>query len=150
MMHGGCNCEAIRYIISGAPLTAYICHCHRCQKRARSAFSMSIVVRANDFRTTNGTPLRTERPLPSGAVKISFTCGSCYARLYAACDGRRTFNAAGTLDDTGSIRPVAQFWTFSAQPWALVKEDIMSYTEQSTDFTPLFEAWTAAAVRAGL
>jgi hypothetical protein len=47
---------------------------------------------------------------------------------------------AGTLDDT-SDRPVAQFWTESAQPWAVVAEDILSYPQQPTDFAPVLVAW---------
>lgn len=52
---------------------------------------------------------------------------------------------AGTLDDTGRIRPVAKIWMSSAQPWAIVQEDgILSWSEQPVDFRPLIEAWKAA------
>ena len=40
---------------------------------------------------------------------------------------------AGTLDDTGRIRPVAQTWTSSAQAWAVVEEDgILSYSRTAS------------------
>src|ERR1017187_3288579 len=60
---GGCNCGEIRYVVTRPFLTAYICHCHRCQKRTGSAFSMSVVIPADGLQIVAGKPLPTERPL---------------------------------------------------------------------------------------
>jgi hypothetical protein len=40
-------CGAIRYLVTRPFLTAYICHCHLCQKRTGSAFSLSVVLPAD-------------------------------------------------------------------------------------------------------
>jgi hypothetical protein len=143
---GGCNCGSLRYRITKEPLTSYICHCHLCQKRTGSAFSMSIVIPATGLHLEQGDPTRTERALANGSKNYSYECGECHSRLYSQREGSRTINLrAGTLDDPGRIRPVAQFWTSSAQAWAVVKEDfILSYPEQPADFGPLIEAWKAA------
>lgn len=147
-MVGGCNCGAVRYLITRPILTAYICHCHRCQKRTGSAFSMSVVVPADGFRVVEGEPLRTERLVAGGAKNLSWVCPACHSRTHTHREGRATVNVrAGTLDDTGAIRPVAQFWTDSAQPWALVRGDILSYAGQPADFAPLLAAWRGASTR---
>ena len=143
-MLGGCNCGAIRYVISSRPLTVYICHCHLCQKRTGSAFSMSMVIPSDGFQITQGAPKRTERRLAGGGKSVSCVCPSCCSRIHTQREGRSTVNVrAGTLDDTSKIRPVAQIWTGSAQPWALV-DGILSYADQPTDQAPLFDAWRAA------
>jgi hypothetical protein len=143
---GGCNCGGLRYRVTKEPLTAYICHCHLCQKRTGSAFSMSVVCRADGFHLERGEPTRTERILANGSKNYSYVCAGCHSRLYTQRDSSLTINLrAGTLDDTSRIRPVAQIWTSSAQPWAIVQEDgILSYSEQPVDFRPLIEAWKAA------
>jgi len=145
---GGCNCGAIRYRVTREPLTAYICHCHLCQKRTGSAFSMSVVIPADGMEIVSGTPMRTEKPRSGGGVSVSGHCGACQSRLYTQWAGAPTMNRrAGTLDDTSEVRPVAQFWTSSAQPWAVVADDILSYAEQPTDFAPVLAAWREAEER---
>ena len=62
--------------------------------------------------------------------------------------GAPTLNVrAGTLDDTSWLRPAAQIWTSSAQPWALVRDNIVSYEEQPTDFAAVLAASKKVAPR---
>jgi hypothetical protein len=107
---------------------------------------MSIVFPATGLHLEKGQPVKTERTLANGSKNYSYACGQSYSRLYTQRDGSPTINLrAGTLDDTGRIRPVAQIWTSSAQAWAIVEADgILSYSEQPADFRPLIEAWNAA------
>ena len=133
---GGCNCGAVRYRISRAPLTAYICHCHLCQKRTGGAFSQSVVFPDGCLEITAGEPKRTERILPNGFKNESWICDICYSRILTRREDWKSFNLrGGTLDDTSWVRPVAQMWTTSAQPWAIVRTGILSYEEQPADFT---------------
>lgn len=60
-LRGGCNCGEVRYLITRPILTTYICHCHLCQKRTGSAFSMPVVIPADGFDLVQGTLLQTER-----------------------------------------------------------------------------------------
>jgi hypothetical protein len=145
---GGCNCGEVRYLITQPILTSYICHCHLCQKRTGSAFSMSVVIPVEGFDLMRGAPLRTERRLAGGARMFAHVCPTCHSRTHTQREGRATVNVrTGTLDDTSWIRPVAQIWTSSAQPWALVRDDILSYAEQPTDFAPLLAAWREEQAR---
>jgi hypothetical protein len=142
-MDGGCNCDEVRYRVTRAPLTAYICHCHLCQKRTGSAFSMQIVIPADGFELLTGSPIEKERILPGGKRSVSLVCPSCYSRISTRREDYPTVSIrAGTLDDTGWIKPVAQIWTSSAQPWAIVP-DILSYETQPADFMELLAAWRA-------
>jgi hypothetical protein len=106
---------------------------------------MSIVFPTTGLHLEKGEPVKTERTLANGSKNYSYVCGQCYSRLYTQRDGSPTINLrVGTLDDTSHIRPVAQIWTSSAQPWAVVEDGVLSYFEQPADFTPLIEAWKAA------
>jgi hypothetical protein len=70
-------------------------------------------------------------------------CKSCYSRISTQREDFPTISIrAGTLDDTSWIKPVAQIWISSAQPWAIVP-DILSYEAQPADFTELLAAWKA-------
>ena len=144
-MDGGCNCGEIRYRMTRAPLTAYICHCHLCQKRTGSAFSLQVVIPADGFELLTGSPMQKERILPGGKRNVSLVCASCYSRISTQRGDFPTISIrAGTLDDTSWIKPVAQIWTSSAQPWAIVP-DILSYETQPADFSELLAAWKAVA-----
>ena len=138
---GGCNCGQLRYSITKEPLACYICHCHQCQKRTGSAFSMSLVMPAGGLEMTSGRAIEFERDLPDGAKNRSYTCAACHSRLYTQKTNSQTLNLrAGTLDDTSRVRPIAQIWVSSAQPWA-VQRGILSYSEQQVDMRTWLHAW---------
>jgi hypothetical protein len=102
---------------------------------------MSIVLPIDGVDLHQGSPQRSERSLPSGGVNASFTCPACHSRLWTTREGSRSLNLrAGTLDVTRDLAPVAQFWTSSAQAWA-IQPDLLSYAEQPDDFAPLLVAW---------
>lgn len=141
---GGCNCGAIRYAASGDPLTCFICHCHLCQKRTGSAFSMSLVYPVPRVSITCGIPETSTRVTPSGGRNTSTECPVCRSRLWVHRDGSNTLNVrAGTLDDVGELRPIAQFWTSSGQRWALLP-NVLSFPEQPEDPAALLKAWRDA------
>jgi hypothetical protein len=142
LLRGGCSCGEIRYLVTRPFLTVYICHCHRCQKRTGSAFSMSAVIAAEGLQIVAGELIATARRLDGGATNLSWVCPTCYTRTHTHREGSRTINLrVGTLDETDKIAPVAQIWTESAQPWAVVADDILSYPQQPTDFAPMLAAW---------
>lgn len=141
---GGCNCGHVRYAVRKQPIACYICHCHLCQKRTGSAFSMSLVFPANAIELLEGVPRTSERKIRVGTVNRSSECPLCHSRLWTERPSSRTLNLrAGTLDNSADIRPVAQFWTSSAQRWA-IHADILAYEEQPTDPTAMLQAWQAS------
>jgi hypothetical protein len=106
-------------------------------------------VATKGFRIVAGEPKGWRHVSPSGGEVTSWFCGDCGARIYGSRDSRPlSINVrAGTLDDTSWLRPVAQIWTSSAQTWALVRDNIISYEEQPTDFAAAFAAAKKLAPR---
>lgn len=53
---GGCHCGAIRYEVSGDPLTAAICHCSDCRRSAGAPIVSWTMYPVGSLRITRGTP----------------------------------------------------------------------------------------------
>ena len=137
---GGCQCGALRYEIAHAPNAVYACHCTDCQRLTGSAFSMGLVVVAEDFRLTRGEPRMSRRAADSGRTATGWLCPECCARV---CGGPKPGTAppgalatvrAGTLDDTSWLRPMLHFWTRSAQPWVVLPPGGQSFETQPADY----------------
>lgn len=140
-MEGGCNCGKIRYTVRTPPLAIYICHCHLCQKRTGSAFSMSMVLTENALEISQANLKSDSRTLPYGVENVSWACAVCSSRIYTHRTASKTINLrVGTLDQTEDLQPVAQFWTDSAQRWAIAS-DILTYPTQPDDYRPMLRAW---------
>ena len=118
---GGCQCGAIRFRLTGMPRMLYACHCSDCQKQSSSAFGMSLIVAREDIEFTAGLErVRTwDTYGDDGVLKRCAFCADCGTRIYHAGDSDdEPFSIkAGSLDDTGWLRPVAHIWLQSAQPW---------------------------------
>jgi hypothetical protein len=53
---GGCQCRALRYEITQAPIIVCTCHCTDCHRMTSSAFSMALVLPAGAFRLVRVEP----------------------------------------------------------------------------------------------
>jgi hypothetical protein len=143
-LDGGCQCGGVRYQITEAPLTLYVCYCTECQKQSSAGFGMSMPVPKAGFNLTRGTPFTWTRTAESGRTVECAFCARCGTRLFHA----PTRNPAvvnikpGTLDDTRWLKPVGHLWTRSAQPWILIPEGAVVFEAQPSDFSPLYEAWS--------
>ena len=58
---GGCQCGALRYEITQAPLMVYACHCTDCQRITSSAFSMAVVLPDGACHLVRGEPRLIQR-----------------------------------------------------------------------------------------
>jgi hypothetical protein len=141
---GGCQCGALRYQISAAPLSTYTCHCTECQRTTGSAFSLAIVVPDRAFRMTKGEPRLVPRTADSGRTVTRWLCPACGGWIAGspqppvpgdiaagAAQGEMIRRVrAGTLDDTSWLCPTAHFWTRSKQPWVVLPEGDQIYETQ--------------------
>jgi hypothetical protein len=142
--HGGCQCGAVRYVLSALPLTLYACHCKECQRQSSSAFGLSLRVPAGAVDVTGPTKA-AERSDPSSPPVTGLFCAKCGTRVIHRRPGRDTINIkAGTLDDTGWIAPVGHLWTRSAQPGFAPPPGPLVYDGQPESYDALIAAWTAA------
>ncbi len=113
---GGCQCGAVRYQTSGAPLALYACHCRHCQKQSSSAFGMSVWFKRADIKFTGDLKFYNTAG-DSGREKTCAFCGKCGTRLYHDSGADFLSVKAGTLDDTSELKPTHHIWTKRAQPW---------------------------------
>jgi hypothetical protein len=122
---GGCQCGMIRYRLIAEPLMLYICHCSDCQKQSASAFGMSLRMRPRDIEFVQGqeTMRSWDTHGGDGRIKRCHFCPNCGTRLmHGSDDPEETVSIkAGSLDDTGGLRPRAHIWLKSAQPWVTIE-----------------------------
>ena len=129
---GGCQCGAIRYEVSGAPLQIVACHCTDCQRQSGSAFGMTVVVAEADFRLTQGNEKTIALQSDAGRIKVGGFCPQCGTRIYNSTEWRPGMISVkpGTLDDTRSLQPQIHLWTSSKQEWVAIPEGVEAYETQ--------------------
>lgn len=129
ILHGGCNCGAVRYRISAAPLAVVACHCTQCRRQSGAAYSVNLVVRANTM-IVEGVPASWEdRDTGSGAPLAREHCGRCGSPIRSVPSASPKFVAvkAGTLDDPSAYAPELHIWTRSKLPWVTIPEGLPSF-----------------------
>ena len=117
-LKGGCLCGQVTYASTGEPLATLVCHCRNCQKQAGTAFSVIAVVPAGTL-TVSGELKSYLDTADSGNVLERQFCPQCGSPVFSVPRGNPGITAikAGTLDDPGRLKPAAQIWCASAQPW---------------------------------
>lgn len=142
---GQCHCGATQYELSKPPAMVYNCHCTNCQKISGSAFGISAAIAADSFRITSGDPARVEWPSDVGTQRYGIFCNTCGSRIAHGMNPETAVMSlrAGTLHDTSWLKPVADIWTDSAQPWVHLSEDRLQYPRQPEDYGPLLKAFAA-------
>ena len=138
---GGCQCGAVRYELKAAPMPAIICHCSECQKQTASAFGMTLPVARADLRILSGELKEWRRLADSGRELACYFCPQCGTRLYHSSSMGPGFwhLKPGTLDDTSWLKPVAEVWTRSAQPWLKLANDLQSFPGQPENVSALLK-----------
>jgi hypothetical protein len=136
---GGCQCDAVRYRLTGRPLQLVICHCKECQKQTASAFGMALPVAKRDLELLSGTLKEWRRRADSGHEVACYFCPDYGSRIYHGSSLKPDYwhLKAGTLDDTSWLEPVAQAWTRSAQPWLRLANEMVSFSGQPENLSDL-------------
>lgn len=121
---GGCLCGAVRFEITGRPLSLSYCHCSRCRKSA-GAFAAVLMVRTEDFRLLTGADhIRQFVPEPPFRHVRSF-CGACGSPLGELLSAHETFPvAASALDDDPGARPVIHLNVASKPAWYEITDGV--------------------------
>jgi hypothetical protein len=140
---GGCLCGAIRYEFTSEPATVYTCHCTECQKVSASAFGISVRVKAEDFKITQGEPATFDSTADSGRVKTGLFCATCGTRFGGGAGGPLVVIRGGSLDDPNWFRPVAHIWTRSAQNWFPFDDGLPKFETAPEDPAALNDLWEA-------
>ena len=127
-LNGGCLCGEVRYSASGEPKVTSICHCTHCQKQTGSAF-VEVVAVPNETFTIQGTTRSFTNAGDSGRKKTRRFCPLCASVMTIEAEGfpGMTLIMGGTLDDTSWLKPTAQLFCDSAQPWVPIPADITKF-----------------------
>ena len=141
---GGCQCGAVRYTISRAPIVFYLCHCSECQKQSSSAFGESLRVETAGFGIAGETRV-FERPTARGGLMQCRFCPACGTRLtHERPDRTDRLNVkAGTLDATAWLMPAGHIWTASKQALSVIAPDALAYPHQPESDAALEARWRA-------
>ncbi len=128
-LRGGCQCGGIRYEVTGAPRQVVVCHCTDCQRQSGSAFGMTLVVKEENFRLTQGDLKTFASNSDAGRPKLGAFCPQCGTRIYHKPAWRKGTVSVkpGTLDDTSMLKPGIHIWTGSKQPWITIPEDVEAH-----------------------
>ncbi len=121
---GACLCGAVRFRISGAFESFFLCHCSRCRKDTGSAHAANLFSSTAKITWLSGTDSIATYRVPRTRHEKSFckTCGSALPRVQA--DSALLVVPAGSLDDDIGIRPTAHICVASRAPWDAHLEDV--------------------------
>ena len=130
---GGCACGAIRYECYAKPVLMLKCHCRDCQRASGGGFAAAVLVPADAFRLTQGSPeYHLQSSLAGGQHKRGF-CPKCGSPLTG---GENTEHASGvvgvlaaTLDDPSWFQPQMEIFTSEAQPWDQLDPALRHYPQ---------------------
>jgi hypothetical protein len=145
-VEGGCQCRAVRYRITAAPLAVYNCHCKDCQRSSGSTHTMSMPMRREHVEHLSGALTVYDKAADSGRTVRMLGCAECGTKVWnePLASPALLIVKPGTLDDMSWAVPIGNIWTASRAPWVEIDEALIGFPGQPVDRQPLFDAWTRA------
>jgi hypothetical protein len=129
VLTGGCQCGAIRFALSAAPVRVSICHCRMCQKASGAPFASFADIDRNDFSWTRGQPAAFR----SSSIAERDYCAACgtplsFRRIDGPKDRSRIEIMTGAFDRPDRVIPTQQFGTESRLGWVVAIANLPSQT----------------------
>src|SRR5258706_7886983 len=116
LLTGGCQCGAIRFALTAAPVKVSICHCRMCQKAAGAPFASFADIAKEDFAWTRGQPAAFK----SSTIAERDFCRDCGTPLsFRRIDGPRIEIMTGAFDRPDRLVPTRQYGTESPLGWVV-------------------------------
>ena len=141
---GGCLCGAIRFEVTGKPITTYYCHCSMCRKVSGSMFQLGATVPIERFRFIKGEPTAYESS-PGCLRKFCISCGSSLVNMVPG-DAKLVEFQLGCLDDIEQIKPEFHMHTSEQASWFEVADELPRYDISSPELDRIWvdtEGWAA-------
>lgn len=112
---GGCQCGAVRYVVSTKPRDATACHCRMCQKAGGAPFMVFAGVPTKYFTLSRGEPAI----FASSDIAERGFCQACGTPLtYRLKNSDRISFTVCSLDEPEAISPTDQLGVESMLSWA--------------------------------
>ncbi|MXO67017.1 GFA family protein [Altericroceibacterium endophyticum] len=118
VLHGGCLCGDVRYVMQGPSLFISQCCCKDCQKATGTGHTTIIGIH-KDQLTVEGKPATYTNYGDTGGSVTRHFCGNCAGRLYTSGDapGDHIMIQAGSLDDPAQIAPESVIYVKDSLAW---------------------------------
>ena len=133
-IQGSCHCGAITYEAEVDPQMTRICHCNDCQQMSGAPYRAIVVAKEDDLKILTGEPKIYVKTAESGNKRAQGFCGDCGTALFATSygdDAPKIYGLRlGAIEQRAELRPTAQIWTSSAQPWVNDLHDIPGFEKQ--------------------
>jgi hypothetical protein len=144
-LEGGCDCRAVRYRMTSAPLFVHCCHCTWCQRETGSAFVLNAMIESDRVQILAGEVEMVDTPSASGKGQKIARCPSCRIALWSHYPGGGAavrFVRVGTLDEAWRIKPDIHIFTSTKLPWLILPPDVPAVPE----FYELDRYWPAESL----
>ena len=131
-MDGGCDCKALRYRLTTAPLIVHCCHCRWCQRESGASFALNAMIESDRVLNLGVDPVVVDTPSQSGRGQKIVRCPHCKVAVWSHYAGAGTlirFVRVGTLDSPDALPPDAHIFTASRQPWVLLPANTPAFAE---------------------
>jgi hypothetical protein len=124
---GGCQCGAVRYAISGAPLLTALCHCTMC-RRANAAPAVAwAMFKAEQVVFTKGAPAEFASS-PEARRGFCAACGTPLSFTASFIPGLIDITI-GSLDRPEAVPPALHYWDSKRLPWMRFADKLPKYPE---------------------
>ena len=125
VLTGGCQCGAVRFALSAAPMKVSICHCRMCQKASGAPFASFADIPRENFSWTRGKP----SAFRSSSIAERDFCAACGTPLsYRLIGGAKIEIMTGAFDRPDRVVPTQQFGTESRLGWVVAIANLPSQT----------------------
>ncbi|KAF8336122.1 Mss4-like protein, partial [Amanita rubescens] len=119
-----CLCGAVKFDITGDPVTFMVCHCVNCQKATGSVFMSNTFFKAKNVHITQGQDEISgyeDKATKSGRSFLRSFCSQCGANVLIGNPGGDIIGVpVGVVDDSCDWVPRRELFTHARKPW--VKE----------------------------
>ncbi|PCI36314.1 MAG: hypothetical protein COB53_10000 [Elusimicrobia bacterium] len=123
---GGCRCGKVRFEASVEKIRTAVCACIDCQKASGSPLSLSIAVKEENFRFTQGEDVLKSYPDTgeSGKSVNRFFCTECGSPLIAKPEGYAGMITIRvlSLDNPPDAPPSFAIFTKNIPEWITIPE----------------------------
>jgi len=125
LTEGGCLCKAIRYDISGDPLSSIICHCATCRRASAAPTVAWLTVDRALFHFLCGSP----RMFQSSRDVVRRFCEICGTQLtYETAGSPNTIDVTtASLDVPDLFPPTMEVWLEHKLSWQSSNERMGHY-----------------------
>jgi hypothetical protein len=129
--HGGaCLCGAVRYRVTGEPLSSVICHCASCRRASGASTVAWLTFNRANFEIVSGKPA-VYRSSPGVVRQFCGLCGS--ALTYENAGSPISIDVTtGTLDEPGAFPPRAEVWLENRLHWQPIDGTLAQFVRSSS------------------